>query len=201
MLYAHLCYENKTIGITAFHDDYIKILDINSGMVIMSEVKQGTVVIDKSLIAKRNLRRCRFTLGHESAHWLLHRKAIINDSFVSRTYTDGHGKIAAKIGRIDYSRNLRDDTDESRIERQADFLSSAILMPRPALRIAYRDFFKAAGEKPRVLTRGKDKPDDLTAKNLATYMSDMFNVSHRAAMIRLEKLNAVEYHGSRRQPE
>jgi Zn-dependent peptidase ImmA (M78 family) len=77
------------------------------------------------------------------------------------------------------------------MERQADFLASAILMPRPALRVLLRQFFKIYGEKPRRLIRGEDRWDKLLAEQLPEYVASTFNVSKRAALIRLEKLTAI----------
>ena len=53
-----------------------------------------------------NYGRFRFTLAHELAHWLIHKK-----------YYSGLGESAAYV-----------ETNDSLLERQADYLSSAILM-------------------------------------------------------------------------
>jgi Zn-dependent peptidase ImmA (M78 family) len=99
--------------------------------------------------------------------------------------------LAAKEGRIDYSRSQKERTDIERIERQADFLASAILIPRPALRAAYRDYFGYYGEKPHRVVRGVNAMDDCHALQLPEYTAQTFNVSKRAALIRLEKLTAI----------
>jgi len=100
--------------------------------------------------------------------------------------------LAAKAGRIDYSRSREERTDIQRIERQADFLTSAILMPKDPLRMAYCDFFKFYGEKPwRRIVRGSSDTADAYAKLLPKYIAKQFNVSKRAATIRLEKLTAI----------
>ena len=68
----------------------------------------------------------------------------------------------------------------------------SILIPRPALRNAYREFFKYYGEKPRRIIRGGDNPmDDYLAVQLPEYVAGLFGVSKRAALIRLEKLTAI----------
>jgi Zn-dependent peptidase ImmA (M78 family) len=77
------------------------------------------------------------------------------------------------------------------MERQADFLASAILMPRPALRNAFRDFFRFYGEKPHRIIRGTCPMDDGFVALLPEYIAKTFNVSKRAALIRLEKLTAI----------
>ena len=92
---------------------------------------------------------------------------------------------------MDYSRSQKEKTDVERMERQADFIASVILMPRPALRVAYRYFFNFYGEKPRQIIRRTSLLDDCYAKQLPEYVAKKFNVSKRAALIRLEKLNAI----------
>ncbi|MCL2517311.1 MAG: ImmA/IrrE family metallo-endopeptidase [Oscillospiraceae bacterium] len=169
--YYPLNYENMVIGVTAFHDDQIQIYDESTNAAFTIDVESGTVVIDISLQAKQNENRCRFTLAHEGSHWLIHRNTLCGD-MVRRK-------------------------NKYCLENQADFLAAAILIPRRALRVAYLDFFRRSSEKPRVLVRGKDQPDDILVKQLASYIADIFHVSNRAALIRLEKLNAVEYRGVR----
>ena len=191
MVYEKLCYEKKVIGFTAFHDGFVSVFDERTSCKKIEPVKGGTVIIDKSLMGKRNVRRLRFTIMHEGSHWLLHRKTFANDSPAGNIGAFEVKYLAAKIGRTDYSRSKLDKTDKDRIERQADFLSYAILMPLPALRIAFRNFFYMIDEKPRVIIRGADPKEEHTAKQLAGYIADIFTVSNRAALIRLEKLNAV----------
>jgi Zn-dependent peptidase ImmA (M78 family) len=99
--------------------------------------------------------------------------------------------LAAKEGRIDYCRCQKERTDNERTERQADFLASAMLMPKPTLRMAFREFFRFYREKPRVLVRSGNPYDDCLATQLSEYVAGLFGVSKRAAMIRLEKLGAI----------
>ena len=66
------------------------------------------------------------------------------------------------------------------MERQADFLSSAILMNRPALRVAFRNYFKGYMDKPRRIVRKSSVMDDLYAQQLPEYVAKTFGVSNRA---------------------
>jgi Zn-dependent peptidase ImmA (M78 family) len=186
-----LNYGKKVLGMTAFEDGYVQTLDKATGEIVTVPVKAGTVVIDISLKEKRNMARLRFTYGHESSHNLIHRKAFMLDNLF-RTVGEFDGqRIAAKRGRIDYSRSRNEKTDHDWVERQADFLSSALLMPLPALRKAYIDFFAASGEKTRRVVRGSSPKDDELAARMPEYMAKVFAVSKRAALIRMEKLKAI----------
>lgn len=189
--YKRLSYDRKVLGLTAFNDGIIQVIHEDTGIPEPMIVKAGTVVVDTSLLQKRNEARLRFTLMHEGAHWLLHQRAFSEENSFFSNEKYGNQYLAAKEGRIDYSRNQSERNDIERIERQADFLASALLMPRPALRNAYRDFFRYYGQKPVRIIRGKDYWHDCYAVQLPQYVARRFNVSKRAALIRLEKLNAI----------
>ena len=189
--YRRLCLDRKIMGITAFNDGTIEVMNEETGLSEKLPVKTGTVIIDPSLLAKRNIPRLRFTMLHEGSHWLLHKKAFAEDNPFGVVGIYENQFIAAKEGRVDYSRSKKENTDIERMERQADFLASAIIMNRPALKIAFKDFFKFNGEKPRRITRGTSTIDDCFAQQLPEYMSKVFGVSKRAALIRLEKLTAI----------
>jgi hypothetical protein len=189
--FRRICYDRKILGMTAFNDGYVQVVNEQNGLPEFLPVDAGTVILDTSLSAKRSLPRLRFTAMHEGAHWLLHRKAFSEDNPFGSPGVYANQYLAAKEGRIDYSRSQKERNDSERLERQADFLASAILMPRPALRVAYRCFFRFYDEKPRRIVRGASPMDDCFAKQLPEYVAGIFNVSKRAALIRLEKLTAI----------
>jgi Zn-dependent peptidase ImmA (M78 family) len=189
--YRRICLDRKIMGITAFNDGTVEVMNEDTGLSEKIPVKTGTVIIDPSLLAKRNIPRLRFTMLHEGSHWLLHKKAFAEDNPFGPAGIYENQFIAAKEGRIDYSRSTKERTDIERMERQADFLSSSILMNRPALRIAFKDYFKFYGEKPRRIIRGASMMDECFAQQLPEYVAKIFGVSKRAALIRLEKLTAI----------
>lgn len=189
--YKKLSYSDKVLGLTAFNTGYIQIINEDNMKPVPLPVKEGTVIIDTSLLSRRNEPRLRFTLMHEGSHWMLHRRLFSTDNILFSNEKYDNQYLAAKEGRIDYSRSQRESNDTERIERQADFLASALLLPRPALRIAYRNYFRYYGQKPIRIIRGKDAWHDNHADLLPKYIARQFNVSKRAALIRLEKLNAI----------
>ncbi len=189
--YRRLCYNQKILGMTAFNDGAIEIMDEETGEKIMLPVTEGTVVIDSSLDSKRNDPRRRFTMTHEGCHWLLHREAFAEDNPYGPAGVYENQYLAAKEGNVDYRRTQKERSDNDCMERQADFLASVILMPRPALRKVYRAYFHSRGERPRRIVRNASPRDDSHAKNITEYVAKIFNVSKRAALIRLEKLEAI----------
>jgi len=189
--FRRLCVGNNILGITAFNDGTVEVLNDETGLAEKLPVKTGTVIINPSLLTKRNIPRLRFTMLHEGSHWLLHKKSFAEDNPFGPAGKYENQFIAAKEGRMDYSRSCKENTDIERMERQADFLASAILMNRPALRVACRELFKLYDEKPRQIICGKSDMDDCFAKLLPEYVAKTFGVSKRAALIRLEKLTAI----------
>jgi Zn-dependent peptidase ImmA (M78 family) len=195
--FRRMCLERKIMGITTFNNGTVEVLNESTGLPEKMSVKTGTIIVDPSLLTKRNAARLRFTMLHEGSHWLLHKKAFAEDNPFGPAGIYENQFIAAKEGRIDYSRSSNERTDVERMERQADFLASAILMNRPALRVAFKDFFQVYNEKPRRIIRGGSALDDCFAKQLPEYVAKIFGVSKRAALIRLEKLTAIVNKGWR----
>lgn len=191
LYYYRICHNHKVQGMTAFNDGIVEVLDEKSGTPFDMQVETGAVIIDPTLLLQRNLHRLRFTMLHEGSHWLIHRKAFAMDNPFGPAGIYANQFLAAKEGRGDYLRNQKERNDIESMERQADFLSSAILMPRPALREAFKAFFRFYDEKPRRIIRGKSPMDDAFAEQLPQYISKIFNVSPKAALIRLEKLTGI----------
>ncbi len=192
-----ISYSKTILGITAFNDGTVDIID-DDGLPGQLEVKTGTVIIDTSLMAPKYEPRLRFTMMHEGGgHWLLHRKAFAEDNPYGPAGIYANQYLAAKEGRGDYLRSNKERSDIERMERQADFTASSILMPRPALREVYREFFRFYNDKPHRIIRGANRMDDCYAEQLPAYVAKTFNVSNKAATIRLEKLTAIVNKGRR----
>ena len=113
-------------------------------------VKRGTIIIDAGLLNYRSEGRFRFTCAHELAHWLIHQNLF-----------SGSGNMAAMDKRISKSSEV-----DKYIERQADILGSALLMPIGQVK---RCFYRLQGE------------------NKVEILAKMFCVSRQAMEIRLRE--------------
>jgi len=189
--YKRISSDRNVMAMTAFNAGIVQVFDDSGTKPIPLIVKEGTLIIDPILMEKRNAARCRFTFMHEASHWILHRLAFAADNPFGSPGVFENQYLAAKEGRIDYSRNTRERNDIERIERQADFLASAMLMPKTTLRMAFKEFFTYYDERPHTIYRGRNEMDDQFALLLPEFVADRFGVSKRAALIRLEKLNAI----------
>ena len=191
-----ICYNGKVLGMTAFNDGMVEVINEKTGQPDEIFVERGTIITDPALRLKRNEKRGRFTIMHEGGgHWLIHRKAFADDNPFGPAGIYKNQYLAAKEGRGDYLRSTNERGDIQRMERQADFLAAALLMPRPAMRIVFRSFFRFYHDKPRRIIRGTSPADDLYAIQLPKYVAKVFNVSEKAATIRLEKLTAIVNRG------
>ena len=189
--YRCIHFNRKILGMTAFSGGVLDVMSEETWQLEKIMVRTGTVIIDTTLTLIRNLPRLRFTIIHEGCHWLLHRRAFAdkNPFRFARIYENQY--LATKEGTTDIGVSDKERNDIDLMERQADFLAAAILMPRPALRVALKDYFKSIGEKPHRIVRGISPMDDCHSKQLTEYVATIFNVSKRAALIRLEKLTAI----------
>ncbi|MCD7974365.1 MAG: ImmA/IrrE family metallo-endopeptidase [Phascolarctobacterium sp.] len=122
----------KPLGMTVFEDGNIPVYDKGENRMKYIYVAAWTMIIDNSILDENQPHRyrCRFTVGHEASHFILHSKYF--------RFQAGEDK------RIAFSQLEPDLLDESvlsfierqekrLIERQASRLSAILLMPRKAV--------------------------------------------------------------------
>jgi Predicted Zn peptidase len=162
------------------------------------------IVIDQSLDPEANPSmegRYRFTLAHEGGgHWRLHRHLFAQDPAQASLSNEAAPPLVV----------CRSSQAKERIEWQADFYASCLLMPRKLVMAAWDEMFP--DRKPRVLqprTRfnhpfvevprvvyrvGNDdcpETDDNVLDRIARPLAEQFLVSPIAMRIRLEKLGLL----------
>lgn len=115
--YHHLRKNLRVLGQTVFNDSYIPIYDIENKDYTVIEVAKDTILIDTRLAQPKYENRRRFSLAHELAHWLIHQELFKNT----------HESAAL----------IAEPTGNSVIERQADYLCAAILLPMGQVKKAY----------------------------------------------------------------
>jgi len=151
--YYYLRKNGLLLGEIVFDDGVTIIYDKQTGRYTAVPVQAGTIIIDGILSESGNYGRFRFTLAHELAHWLIHKKSY-----------SGLGESAAYT-----------ETQDSVLERQADYLSSAILMPLGQVK---KSFY-------RVSMTVK------TQEAILQKVAGVFAVSKRAMRIRLESRRLI----------
>lgn len=146
--------------------------------------KAGTVIIDRRLIENENQEhRYRFTLGHECGHAIFHERFFYRDPN-QLTFLEPNRapmiQCRTDAGLTTKRTDPRYWTDKERMEWQANALSSALLMPRPAVR--------------KLFEQMSHLYDNRYACIMATIsqMVEKFNVSNAAAVYRLKDLNLIQ---------
>lgn len=90
------------------------------------------IFIDETLDPEENPRnegRFRFTIAHELGHWVLHRHLFKNETKAVATLRGSEGKYS-----------LRQKTPNARLEWQANYFASCILMPKVEVERAWYEF-------------------------------------------------------------
>jgi IrrE N-terminal-like domain len=163
----------------------------------------GEIVIDESLDPEEHPSvegRYRFTLAHEGGgHWRLHR-SIVRANGAAGSFI-GHRRRPNII--------CRPSQSKERVEWQADFYASCLLMPRKLVMQAWEDQFgnlrpfvsdweRSCWRSPGLLVGGKPVTErnahllaDYDFREIAKEFAHRFQVSVQAMRIRLEKLGLL----------
>jgi Zn-dependent peptidase ImmA (M78 family) len=197
MDYQDLTNDQSILGMMVFNDCRIPVYDAEENKAKRITVYEGTVLIDNSLLEDDQLRRGRFTLSHEVSHWFLHRQIYKEDKNQMSLFdfiAAPEKQPIIKCRSVDIESNRRKElvTDDDWMEWQADYMSSALLMPKKSFSKAIRKKFKSAGIKNGYYKMGTDFEQDLWAEVLHYELADIFDVSVTAAKIRLKNLGFIK---------
>lgn len=199
--YHNLSPDKSVLGMIAFNDGYVEVYDENNKKQFL-EVSEGTVFVDNSLLDDDQRGRCRFTFGHEPGHWIFHRhKYVINKDQMSifdffeepkheqqKVYVKCHKNNVGKISRR--NGGFRDDDDW--MEWQADYFSSAMLMPKKIFKLAASEVMGRLGLKQDYFHSTHPSISFMNARMIASSLAQTFDVSFQASAVRLYKLGYIE---------
>lgn len=125
--YVNLSHDQKILGCMCFNDGLLEVWNQDLQQYYTINVNSGTVLIDNNLIETGPEGRIRFTLIHECAHWILHRKVY------EKNPNNGQYSFKNPIYRNEkWSKNTK-RTDEEKREWQANRLGAALIMPEPMI--------------------------------------------------------------------
>lgn len=198
MDYQDLTHDGSILGMTVFNDCRIPVYDSQSDKAVRIDVNEGTIIIDNSLLERDQLRRGRFTLAHEAAHWLLHRDIyLVNQDQISifDVLGSNDSKLPViKCRKYDIESKEKKDfvSDDDWIEWQADYMASALLMPRMPFKRVVEEHFKLANTSTCFCQSGRVLASDTWAVALISELANYFEVSATAARIRLKNLGFIK---------
>lgn len=175
--YAYLSDDGNTLGCTCFNDGQLMVWDKNKRMSFPIEVEKGEILLDNDLMSSSNEGRIRFTIAHECAHWILHR----------RFFAQRPGVIYPTIPCIVYHMERWDSrppmTDQEIREWQANRLGAAILMPAPSVRMVLANTWGIAWKQ--------IQPTDID-EGIVVEMAAFYEVSHEAMRYRFRDLGLTD---------
>ena len=149
--YQYIRNNGRILGETGFRDAMLPLYNEDEKEYELVFVPAGTVILDATLLGENREGRLRYTLAHEVGHWVLHQSV----------YSGMDLSTAAMSA-------MKSSEDDPALERQADMLAAALLMPLGAVKAAFYNL------RPRY---GGD--------TLIAELSRRFQVSRQAMAIRL----------------
>lgn len=197
MDYQDISKDKNILGMTVFNDCYVPVYDMENKEYVKIFSREGTIIIDNSLLSYNQARRGRFTLGHEIGHWLLHKhKYSYNSNQICFFDDDLHHKeplikCRTQYIEIDSSFVKKLKTDKDWIEWQADNLSASLLMPRATFCDVANSKFIEHGLVEKRYAYGVDTKVDLCINTIIKELSDIFDVSLKSTKIRLKELGFI----------
>lgn len=148
-------------------------------------IPSNSIFIDNSL--EWNDPRFNFTLAHEIAHFVLHRKIDI------KILTTEKDKEISDTNRQLILDQLNSDNPRDWIEWQANKFASSLLLPRLTVPGAVISKQKQEGVNRRLGTIFLDRQSDniVYYKSIVDYLSKLYETSKASVKVRLKELNIL----------
>ena len=182
--YQYLSHNGVYLGMTVFNDtNKVPVFDPATNRAEYISAKARTVIIDNRLLDESQRHRYRFTLGHEGGHDIFHSGYFTYNPDQVSIFDDE--LIAPMIQcRVDNGMTNKSDThkwdDHDWMEWQANYFSSAILMPKCAVQLVANKY-----------PRNSLMENLVNRARLVSDVSNTFDVSTEAAVIRLKDMGYI----------
>lgn len=180
--FQYLSHNGVYLGMTVFNDTNkvpVYIPETNKAEYISAKAR--TVIIDNNLLEEDQEHRYRYTMGHEGGHDIFHRGYFSYDpNQLSLFDSPAEPMIQCRAVPVNgKTKPVSQWDDRDSMEWQANYLSSALLMP-----------------KRMVIKLIKSLPPENDFFRNATYVQEVvstFNVSYQAAEYRLKELGLIKF--------
>ena len=186
----YICdFDSGILGLTVMGDEVlIPSYDIMYNRVVLEET-YGTVLISPRISGRNNLARKRYTEMHEASHFILHKPYFekLEHSAVAMRSNYPCAFVACRKVEL---HNEPAKTDKDWLEKQADYLAAALLMPQQVFYSFVLSVFKKNSILGNCIFVNKNTKD-AKAYNVINDVADAFCVSHQAAKIRMLELGLM----------
>lgn len=151
--YQYLSNDGRYLGMTVFNDtDKVIIYNPERKEADYLHADARTVIIDNTLLAEDQAHRYRFTMGHEGGHDIFHSGYYYFDpnqlDFFGSIAQERAPMVQCRLGAMEKKGSKKLWTDDDWMEWQANYFSSVILMPKPAMLLMAAKYDKKKFAKP-----------------------------------------------------
>lgn len=180
--------ESGILGLIVMNDDVeIPSYDDMYRPIVLQET-YGTVLISQHLVGRDKAPRRRYTEAHEGAHFILHSEYYKRtEKNTAKRSNNPFDYIACRKMEI-YKNFPQNDFDW--MEWQADCLAASILMPKNVFYTYAKNVIRENGVSRGYLTNSPYS-NKRQAYEIISEIAEQFNVSYRAAQIRMLHLGLI----------
>ena len=183
--FQYLSSDGRYLGMTVFNDtDKVIIFDAENKQADYLHANARTVIIDNRLLAENQRHRYRYTMGHEAGHDIFHSAFYYFDPaqislFDGMPEFEKTPMVQCRLNsfeKLSQTGNTKQWSDDDWMEWQANYFSSAFLMPRPAM-MKLAEYCKKK---------------HMTESGIISKVSEVFDVSAQSATYRCRELNIIK---------
>lgn len=193
--YKDLTHNKSILGMIVFDGGYVPVYDKENNVAKRLTVEEGTVLIDNSLLENNQIKRGRFTVCHEIAHYFLHKDKYQVDKNQLDLFNlmpkEEAAIIKCRTGDIESTGRKELITANDWMEWQADSLASALLMPEDVFITVFDNYTQILNLESRYDEMRLYANTDVYAEGVLKHVANVFNVSLTAAKIRLKNLGPI----------
>jgi len=178
------------LGMMVFNDTRrVVVYDPYNNKAEYIAAKQGTVIIDNTLLEEGQEHRYRFTMGHEGGHWIFHRDVFWQNPNQTSFFDPPRDAIVKcrAVALEGKPKPFTQWTDHDRMEWQSNYMSSALMMPKSMVLALYNE-----GWLRKIMNDESPYMQALFPELLISTVAQTFNVSNQASEIRLKNLGLMQ---------
>lgn len=187
--------DSKSIlGATAFNDELLRVYDRDKMLRKNILLNRSSVVLDNTLLEVGQEGRLLFTGLHEGGHWWMHKNVYTRDAQQMTLFEEESISqiVCCRSDKVENFISARRSTPEDWREYQADYLASAIAMPKSTFLKTTKEILKNIGIKGDRIVTGVEVDLDMFAEfEFPGLLADVFGVSKKAAEIKLKRFGVV----------
>ena len=184
--FQYLSHNGVYLGMTVFNDtDKVVIFNPETWEADYISVEARTIIIDNNLLEENQEHRYRYTMGHECGHDIYHTQYFGYAPDQMSFLEEREPMIRCRIVNTNGNKKPAVWDDKSTMEWQANYMSSALLMPKSMVNKIVKEEDMLRNKVFRSLNLSSD---ELTIIRI----SRTFNVSEEAARYRLQGLGLIE---------